>query len=147
MEEIKTEATDKITTDTRERELFEIYIKARRSKEELERLKARAEEELAKATSELVTYMTDLNKKTVKYNDLGAVTVKVPTPRPSFDQENKEKVFAYVRENGGADCIKEGIHPSTFSSFIKEKLAEGAQIPDFIEVFYQTSLAYTKPGI
>lgn len=132
--------------DARERELFQNYTRARAWRDDLKTLKSRAETELEQAEYALVTYMTDLNKKTVKYNDLGTITVKAPTPRPKFEEERRAEVFQFVRENGGGACIKEGIHPSTFSSFVKELLVQGREIPDCIEVFYQTSVVYTKPG-
>jgi len=136
----------KAITDVRERELFERYARARFWKDEMSRLKTRAEEELEKATNLIVEYLNDCGKKsTGRYDDLGLLTVKAPTPRPKYAEENKARVYEFVRENGGEACIKEAIHPGTFASFLKEKLAEGTVIPEFIEIYYQPSVMYTKP--
>ena len=132
--------------DTRERELMDQYVRARTKSDELNRLKSEAQEILKKAEEEIVQYLSDCNKKsTGKYEDLGLLTIVEPTPRPRFDEENKPAVFDFLRMNGGDSCIKEGIHPSTFSSFIREKIMAGVQIPEFIQVYYQPQVQYRKP--
>lgn len=144
MQETKEE--QKQATDWRERAVLQAYCRARQWKEDLEALKTKAEKQLEDATNAIVNYLDDAGKKsTGKYDDLGSVTVKAPTPRPKFDEANRELMYQFIRENGGEACIKSAIHPSTFSSFVREKIENGIQIPEFIQIFYQPSVMYSKP--
>ena len=127
----------------RARQVVEKYVECRNKKDVLSKAKSEAENNLIAATVELVTYMADSNLKSMKFDDLGQVVSKEPIPRPSYEKESEEAVMAFVRANGGSDLIKIGIHPSALSSFIREKLGEGVQIPECIKVFYQPVVSYT----
>ena len=133
-----------------QRQLVEKYSNLRREKSILEARLAEVNNALYDVAtgqgvvSELATYMSDSNLKTLRFTDLGAVTLKAPTPRPKYDKENEEMVFEYVKKSGAASIIKETIHPGTFSSFIKEQLSGGVAIPEFIQIYFQPSLMYVK---
>lgn len=137
---------DKTVQFSDTREYVEKYVDLRKEKEALTERLSEINAVMDALVKNMVTHMHDLNIKTVKYDDLGSLTVKEPTPRPKYEKEVEEQVFDFIRTNGGEGCIKLAIHPATFSSFIKEKLASGTMIPDFIEVYYQPSVMYKKPG-
>lgn len=132
-------------TDSKTRELMEKYVLLRTKKDQFEAQLSPVNIDLEAVKNEIIKHLDDLNIKTVKYEDLGAITVKAPKPRPSFEQENKPAVWEFLKKNGGADCIKEGIHAATFSSFVTELLEKGIAIPAFIDIFYQPTLTYTAP--
>lgn len=136
-----------------QREMIERYAKLRREKESLEAKLSEINKELRGTEDDpggleakIAQFMEDSDLKTVKYDDLGSVTLKAPTPRPTYAKENEAKVFEYVSAQGAVQIIKSTIHPGTFSAFIKEILAKGETLPEFIEVYYQPSLMYKKPG-
>ena len=137
-------------TSNRQRELAERYSALRKEKSILESKLAVINCELTGTednpgglTAEIVQLMVDSNLKTVKFDDLGSITLLEPTPRPKYAKESEATVFEFVTKNGGEGIIKPSIHPSTFSSFIKELLKNGTSIPDYIQVFFQPSIRYT----
>src|SRR3954470_17888978 len=47
-------------------------------------------------------------------------------------KENEEKFHDWLRENGHGDLIRAYVFPATLSSFAKEQLEAGVELPDFI---------------
>lgn len=139
-------------TKDRQRELIERYAVLRAKKSDLEARLAEincelsgSEENPGGLTAEIATFMQDSSLKTIKFDDLGSVTLLAPTPRPKYEKENEQDVFDFVSKNGGNGLIKPTIHPSSFTSFIKELLEKGENLPEYIKVFYQPALRYLKP--
>lgn len=129
----------------RARELTEKYVLLRTKKDQLEAQLAPINIEIEEIKAKIAEYFNSHNLKTVKYEDIGSITVKAPIPRPKFEKEDEAAVFEFVRKEGGSNLIKPTIHSSTFSSFIQELLEKGRELPLFIEVYYQPSLVY-KPA-
>lgn len=138
------------TMQDRQRQLVAEYAELRNAKTKLEaelrkiniKLKG-TEEEPGGIEKELTEFMSDANLKTVKFDDIGSVTLMAPKPRPSYEKELEDQVFQFVREQGGDAIIKPTIHPSTFSSFVGELLAKGIPMPEYLQIFYQPSLKFT----
>ena len=128
---------------TTERQVAEKYVIIRRRLDDAKAEASRLESELAAQIKFMSDYFTDRNLKTLAFSDLGRITMKAPTPRAKFGKENQPSVFEFVTLNGGADCIKPTIHSSTFSSFIRELIEKGINIPAIIEVYYQPTFNYT----
>jgi hypothetical protein len=51
----------------------------------------------------------------------------------SVAKENEERFHAWLRERGHADMIRDYVFPGTLSSFAKEQLENGVELPDFIK--------------
>jgi len=47
-------------------------------------------------------------------------------------KENEELFHNWLRENGHGDLIKAYVFPATLSSFVKEQLEQGVELPDFL---------------
>jgi len=125
------------------RELMEKYVLARIRKDQAAKIKTEAENDLTAVTLEITDYMADAGLHSVNFEDLGSLLVKEPTPRPSYNKSFEEDVRKFLRENGGADLIRETVNASSFASFIKEKITEGVTIPEFIKIYFQPSVTYT----
>ncbi len=133
--------------DTREKQLLEAYVMARKKKDELERLSGAAGTELEKAKNELVDYLMDAGKKsTGRYDNLGSVLVTEPIPSIKIKEGFRDEQMKFVREIGAGACIKEQIHHATFASLIRERIEKGEGTPDFVEIFYIPQVKYLKPN-
>lgn len=64
----------------------------------------------------------------------------------SIEAAKKSEGFSWVRELGHEDLIKESIHAQTFSSFIKELLAEDEDIelPEFVSTHTKKKIGYRR---
>lgn len=124
-------------------ELVRDYVRKRIRKDELSASKSEAELELTSAKKTLSDYMLDIGVKSVKFDDLGHIMLKAPTPRPNYKKEDEAAVFDFVATNNGSAIIKTSIHPSSFSSFIKEKIEEGIDIPEIIDVYMDPNISWT----
>ncbi len=47
-------------------------------------------------------------------------------------KENEQKFHDWLRETGNGDLIKAYVFPGTLSSFAKEQLEQGEELPDFV---------------
>lgn len=65
-------------------------------------------------------------------------------PKPSVTEENKNAFFAWLRENGHGELIKENVHPTTLKSWVKNQRKANQPIPEMVEVFDYKTLKITK---
>ena len=135
------EMTVEMTAETH-RQFVEAYVIARRKYEELQANADAANAAYREAYGKLAVFMQEGGLKTLKYDDLGAVTLKEPTVRPNILKENQDKLFEYVRSIGREDVIKANIHPSTLGALIRGLLAEGQALPEFVGYYLEPSLMY-----
>ena len=63
----------------------------------------------------------------------GKLTVK-PQVYGYVKVEDREKFFAWLRENENGALIKEAVHPKTLNSFCAERLMNNESSPDFLEI-------------
>lgn len=56
-----------------------------------------------------------------------------------FPKEEEGRVHAWLRKNKMGDVIRPYVHPQTFKSLMREQLADGKAIPEFVKVHYETS--------
>ena len=62
-----------------------------------------------------------------------------------YRKEHEEEVFAWMRENGHGDIIKEVIHPQTLKAFVRERVKEGEPVPPQITVTPETVAYMSLP--
>lgn len=58
--------------------------------------------------------------------------------------KDEEQLFKYLRSIGRDDLLKLTCHHRSLSSFAKEMLDEGKELPDFIEVWFKPVTMLTK---
>jgi len=97
------------------------------------------------AEAELVLRMGEQGLDTIKL--LGYSFSRKETLRASVLKENQEQQFDWLQEIGHGDAIKPTVHPSTFSSIVKERLslieakqAEADPLPDWVKIYTQWSI-------
>ena len=64
----------------------------------------------------------------------------------SIEAAKKSAGFEWVRELGHEDLIKESIHAQTFSSFIKELIAEdeNIELPEYVSTHTKKRIGYRR---
>ena len=124
------------------RKLVSEYVEHRKKYEEIKATLNEAQEAYKDSAGKLAEFMMQHALKTLKYDDLGAVTLKEPIVRPNVLKENEEKLFEFVKSIGRGEVIKASIHPSTLGSLIKSLLSEGQTLPEFVGYYLEPSLMY-----
>lgn len=126
-----------------ERDLLKEYIDARESLEELEEKTKKARERLDKAQQILVDDLQIRQaSKTARYDGLGCVSLSKPIV--GARALNEEQLFDYLKQIGRDDLLRLTCHHKTLSSFVKERLEEGRDVPEFIEFWFKPSVKLTR---
>jgi len=106
---------------------------------DLKERKARLEAELSETEAELKKISTELLPQAMDENEIEKFTIEgVGTIFPQMKvyayvkKENEELFHNWLRENGHGDLIKAYVFPATLSSFVKEQLEQGVELPDFL---------------
>lgn len=126
-----------------ERELVLEYASAKDEVEKLEDNLKLAKDRFEKAQRLLVEELQSKSaSQTAKYDGIGRITILKPLiGARSIDEE---KLFGYLRQIGRDDLMKMTVHHKTLSSFVKELLDAGMEIPEFIEYWFKPSTRLTK---
>lgn len=126
-----------------ERELVLEYASAKEEVEKLEDTLKLAKDRFEKAQRLLVEELQSKSaSQTAKYDGIGRITILKPLiGARSIDEE---KLFGYLRQIGRDDLMKMTVHHKTLSSFVKELLDAGMDIPEFIEYWFKPSTRLTK---
>lgn len=126
-----------------EKELVLEYSKAKDEVEELEEKLKSAKDRFEQCQAKLVEELqTKGASQTAKYDGVGRITILKPLV--GARSENEEKLFDYLRQIGRDDLMRLTVHHRTLSSFVKEMLETGKEIPDFIEYWFKPSTRLTK---
>jgi len=72
-------------------------------------------------------------------NSQGALISLRTDLHAGFNKDEEPKVFKWLRASDMGDVIRETVHPSTFKSLIREQVADGKAVPEFVRVHYETS--------
>lgn len=130
-----------MTERATERDLVQMLKAAREMTEKLETdLKAAKDAEM-KAESALIELLeANGAEATAHYEGVGHFKLMRPRLYANVTKDNQEKLFAYLGEIGREDLIKTTVMPQTLSTFVKERIEEGQEIPEFIGYYLKNSL-------
>lgn len=124
----------------------DLVLEYKLAKDELERLDdetKKAKERFDKAQLKLVEELQSKGaSQTAKYDGIGRITIMKPLV--GARSENEDVLFDYLKQIGRDDLIRPTVHHKTLSSFVKEMLEGGQEIPDFIEYWFKPSTRLTK---
>lgn len=121
-----------------ERELIQTYVEKKAAYEEAKTKASNAHKEMEKVKGEIIEYMEDTGKeRTASYEGLGSISLCQPTPRARVEKGKEDELFNYLTDVGRTDLIKTSIHPATLSSYVRELIEEGGEIPEYISVWMQ----------
>ena len=114
------------------------------SRDEVEMLEAQlkaAKEQEAKIESSLIELLeANSAEATAHYDGLGHFKLMKPRLYASVTKENQDKLFSFLDEIGRDDLIKTTVMPQTLSTFVKERIENGEEIPNFIGYYLKPSL-------
>ncbi len=96
--------------------------------------------------AELVDMLVEEGKdRTSSYEKIGAFTIIKPRAYATIPEEKREEAFKYLRSKHRGDLIIQTVMPGTISTYVKELLEAGKEVPECISYYLKTSLQYVKP--
>ena len=102
-----------------------------------------AQKEYDGVESELLELLQAQNKdSSAKYSDLGHVTICKPILYASCPKENEDKLFSYLRKENRGDLVREAVNSRSLSSYIKELIDAGNDVPDFISYYLRQGIRF-----
>lgn len=104
-----------------------------------------AKTKLNKAETDLINYLEAQGAEATERYDCGWCSLPKPTLYASCSEENKDTLFQYLKDTNRADLIKETVNPRTLSTFAKELIDSGKEIPDCINYHFVQKVKFNDP--
>lgn len=123
----------------------DLLVKLRDARAELDaanKAKATAQKNVDRLQSELFELLTEKGAtSTAKYDGIGFATIpKEPKLYANFDKENQEDVFDFLKKRGMGDLIKQDVNRSSLSSYVKQLVIDGEELPEFISYYIKPTV-------
>ncbi|HOD12929.1 MAG TPA: hypothetical protein P5110_09785 [Candidatus Omnitrophota bacterium] len=100
-----------------------------------------AQEEYEKTEFALIEFMESNSAvATAKYEGIGYAQIQKPRLYASCKEENMERLFEFLKEQGREDLIKTTVLPQSLSSFTSECIETGAEVPEFVSYYLKPSI-------
>lgn len=107
---------------------------------ELKDRRGTLEAELKECNAEITLLETDILPKVMDENEIekfttegvGTIYTQVKV-YASVLKENEQRFHDWLNANGHGDIIRDYVFPATLSSFAKEQIEAGVELPDFIK--------------
>jgi len=119
-------------------------IELREKKAVLTEQLAEVQDSLNKVESSIIESFSDKEIKTIKYEGLGSIIIPKARLYASYQKENEDDVFKFVRDRGDGALIREAIHPSSLSKFVDTLLTSGREVPGIFEYYFKQGLRFKK---
>lgn len=124
-----------------EKELLVQFKTAREQRDKIKYLLKQAQEDLDKAEAGLLEFLEENSAvATAKYEGLGYAQIQKPRLYASCRQEYMDSLFDFLKTEQREDLIKTIVMPQSLSSFTKERIEEGLEIPEFINYYLKPSI-------
>mgnify|MGYP006976746802 CR=1 FL=1 len=108
--------------------LADQLVALRDRKKELEEQTKETNAEIERVERELVDLMRIHELQNFKRS--GKMFIPTTKTFASPKAESKERVYAWLKENGYADLVKETVHAQSFSSLVNEWIEQDGEIPE-----------------
>ena len=126
---------------TTERDLVAQFRRAKEKRDSLKDDLKDAQAEYDMTESRLIELLESNSAiSTAKYEGLGYAQIQKPRLYASCKEENMERLFDFLREKAREDLIKTTVMPQTLSSFVKECIETGIEIPDYVSYYLKPSI-------
>ena len=126
---------------TTERDLVAQFRRAKEKRDNLKDDLKAAQVEYDMTESRLIELLESNSAiSTDKYEGLGYAQIQKPRLYASCKEENMERLFDFLREKAREDLIKTTVMPQTLSSFVKECIETGIEIPDYVSYYLKPSI-------
>jgi len=124
-----------------ERELLTRFKCARERREEVKAALDQAQEEYEKAESRLIEFLEANGAiSTAKYEGIGYAQIQKPRLYASCRQEDMDRLFDFLKDQQREDLIKTTVMPQSLSSFTKECIEDGVEVPEFISYYLKPTV-------
>lgn len=125
---------------------YELAVKYRDAKEKLEDLKlqtSEAQKELDLAERQLIEMLQEQGKDaTARYEGFGYISINKPRLYANCTKDNMDKLFSFLHSVEREDLIQTVVYPQSLSTFTKELLEEGKEIPACISYYLKPTVRY-----
>lgn len=123
---------------------MDLVFKYRYAKELLESKQLQLDE-AKKSVENIETELIDLlqaegKERTAKYEGVGFISLMSPKVYASCLKEKEEELFSYLRSEGREDMIRPTVNARTLSSYTKELMEEGKNVPECISYYMKPSI-------
>lgn len=122
----------------------DLLIEFKHTKERLEALKEaqkQAQAHYDQAVFALIEFLESRSAvSTAKYQGVGYAQIQKPRLYASCTQENLDTLFKFLRDKGRDDLIKTIVQPQSLSSFIKECIEDGVELPECVSYYLKPSI-------
>ena len=124
-----------------ERELLVRFKCAKGRRDEVKEALERAQEEYDHAESRLIEFLEANGAiSTAKYEGMGYAQIQKPRLYASCRQENMDLLFDFLKDQQREDLIKTTVMPQSLSSFTKECIEAGIEVPEFITYYLKPTV-------
>ena len=130
----------KITIMT-EKDLLIQFTSVKKKRDDLKGALKDAQAEYDTSESQLIEYLESNSAiATAKYEGLGYAQMQKPRLYASCQGDKMNMLFAFLQKVGREDLIKTTVMPQTLSTFVKERIENGDELPEFINYYLKTSI-------
>lgn len=142
-QEINKDTPPTETSNDLEKQLLEQYRDQKDKVETLSHLLKEENEKFEEAEAKLVKLLEDDDKTaTARYEGLGHVCIVEGAAYASVEAGRMPDVMEYVKGIGREDMIKESIHSSTLSTFVRELLKRNDPLPPGVTFYKPKTLRF-----
>ncbi|MCK9554996.1 hypothetical protein M0R36_04165 [bacterium] len=124
-----------------ERELLCRFKCAKERRNEMKEALRVAQEEYEQMESQLIEFLeTNSAISTAKYEGIGYAQIQKPRLYASCRQERIEDLFEFLKQQNREDLIKTTVMPQSLSSFTKECIEDGIEVPECINYYLKPTV-------
>lgn len=132
-------------TQDREKQLVESFKVLSEDKVIKKKNLALTQERLDKTEKELIELLDAQGKKrSASYEGIGSVTRVEPQLRVSIRKGGERSLFDYLKSDNREDLIKTTVHASSLSTYCKELIKKGKELPPGTNHYFQEWLQFHK---
>ena len=133
------------TQGDREKVLVERFAKLNEEKADLEAKLSEVKSEYNDVENEIIELLNDQGKtSSAKYEGIGHVTSVKPRLFARVIKGREGELFNFLEKEGRGDMVKEYVHPSALSTFVKSQLEDGKDVPPGADYYLKSSLRLFK---
>ena len=124
-----------------ERDLLNRFKCAKQRRDQVKEALKKAQEEFEQEESQLIEFLEANGAiSTAKYEGVGYAQIQKPRLYASCRQEDMDTLFDFLKTQDREDLIKTTVMSQTLSSFTKECIEEGVEIPEFINYYLKPTI-------
>ena len=124
-----------------ERDLVLQFKCAKEKRDALKEGLKQAQEEYEKIEFGLIEFLESNSAiSTAKYEGIGYVQIQKPRLYASCKEENLQDLFDFLKDQCREDLIKTTVAPQSLSTFMSERIENGAEIPECVSYYLKPSV-------